>query len=98
MLAKALTMIAAEDDDGVVVELLVFQELNEAADLGVSKCDFAIIEMRRIFLIVRRWWTVGVMRIVKVHPDEKLFLVILAEPLERLVGNNVAGALHFVEI
>src|SRR5438874_6628803 len=32
------------------------------------------------------------------HPKEELLLIILAQPVERDIGHNVAGAFHFIEI
>ena len=32
------------------------------------------------------------------HPKEELLLIILAQPIERDIGHNVAGAFHFIEI
>ncbi len=45
-----------------------------------------------------RWRAIGIVRVVEMHPEEELFLIILAQPIERDIGHNVAGAFHFIEI
>ena len=38
------------------------------------------------------------MGVVKVHPQKKLLLVILVQPVERDIGDDIARPLHFINI
>ena len=38
------------------------------------------------------------MGIVEVHPEKEFFLIVVREPIQRSVGDDVARTLHFVEI
>src|SRR5947209_15349119 len=98
VLAQALAMVATQDDDRVLIQPLIFQKLQQPANLFVSECDFPVIGMGCVFVRVRLRWAIRKMRIVQMHPEEKLLPRILAKPLENLISYQIAGTLHFVEV
>ena len=38
------------------------------------------------------------MRIVQVHPEKEPLLIVLAQPIQHLIGYYIAGTLHFIEV
>ena len=41
---------------------------------------------------------IGKVRIVQMHPEKKLLLRVLRQPVQRHIGDDVAGTLHLIEI
>src|ERR1700686_4524219 len=77
VLAQALPVITAQHNKRVLIEVLFLQKANEPAHLLVRKSDLAIIQTILVFRTEGRRRMVGIMWIVKVHPEEKFLLVIL---------------------
>src|SRR3989475_5927926 len=98
MLAEAFSVIAAEDNQCALLQTFVLQKFKQTSNLCVRECDFAIIRTISVFFAVRSWRAIGIVRVVEMHPKEELLLIILAQPIERDIGHNVAGAFHFIEI
>src|SRR5437868_10614722 len=82
MFSQAFSMVAAEHDERVLVQILHFKEMNQASHLRVRKSNFAIVGMVPIFVSVRSRRTIGEMGIVQVHPQKKLLLIILTQPIQ----------------
>src|SRR5687768_1973799 len=90
--AQPFTVIAGDDDDGFVVESLLLQPLQDAADLGVRESDLTVVALVRRRRLV---WRVSV---VKVQPGEERFRAIGVEPLQCRVDHGVRRPLHFREV
>ena len=98
VLTQAFAMISAENHERVLVQPFFFEEPQQTSNLRVGESDLAIVWPRCVLLAIWRRRTVGIMRVVQVHPQEKLLLIILAQPVQRHIGYDIARALHLVEI
>src|SRR5438552_17505462 len=72
MLTQTLAVISAEDDQCVVVQALGLERSNQPPHLRVGKGDFPIVGVIFVFSGIRGERTVRVVRMVQVHPPEKL--------------------------
>src|SRR5579864_5152254 len=81
VLAKALAVISAEHDESVAIEALGLQERNQTPDLCIGERNFTIVEVLLIFLAIRCGWAIRIVRVVQMHPEEKLALGVLGEPV-----------------
>ena len=82
----------------MLVQVLLFQEAQQPADLGVGKCDLPIVKMRFVLFAVGSRGTVRIVRIVQVHPEKEPLFVVLTQPIQHLVRDDVPGTFHLVEI
>ena len=98
VLSQALAMIAAENDHSVFIQAFGFQETNEPSYLRICEGDFTVVGTVLVFGRIRGRGMIGIVRIVQVHPEKKLLLIILAEPVQRHIGHHVAGTLHFFQV
>src|ERR1700751_1696389 len=98
VLAQPLPMISTKNDQRVLVQALFLQEAQQAANLSIGESDLSIVRMRFVLLTIRRGWTIWVVWIVQMHPEEKSPLIVLPQPVQHLVGDDVPRPLHFVEI
>ena len=103
MLSQAFAVISAEHDYCVLIDSFFFQKSHEAPDLFIGERDLTVVGLCRIFPGIGLGRMIGSVRVVEVHPQEKLPLRILRplvffEPVQRRIGDKVARALHLVEI
>src|SRR5438477_11776197 len=77
MFSQAFPMVTAEHDERVLVQILHFEEMNQASYLRVRKRNFAIVGMIPVFVSIRSRRAIREMGIVQVHPQKKLLLIIL---------------------
>src|SRR5438046_9983033 len=96
VLTQSFAMIAAKDDQCIAVQAFVLEKFNQAPNLRVGECDFAIIRTISVFFAVRSWRAIGIVRVVEMHPKEELLLIILAQTIERDKGHTLAGATNFI--
>src|SRR6267154_3233241 len=98
MFAEALAVITGEHDNSIAVKVLSFKESDEAAHLGIGECDFSIIGP--LFVLLAEWSrrTVREMRIVEMHPQKKLVVIVLAKPFQRQIGHYVSRTFHLLKI
>src|ERR1700726_3374953 len=96
MLSQALTVIAAKHDQRVLINSFFFQKTEQPPHLFIRKSNFAVVRLCRILAAVRLRRMVRKMRIIEMHPQEKLLLRILSQPVQRLISYNIARTLHLV--
>src|SRR5437879_1925096 len=78
VLTQTFAVISAEDDQCVLVQALGLEKSNQPPHLRVGKGDLPLIGAIFVFSGIRGGRTVRIVRIVQVHPQEKLLTVILA--------------------
>src|SRR6267154_3217022 len=98
MLAEAFAVITGEHDQSVAKKVLSFKKSDQPPHLRIGECDFPIIGAVSVLFAERRWRAVREVGIVEVHPKEKLAVVILGEPIQRLISHNISRPLHLLKI
>src|SRR5271155_3109704 len=89
MLTQAFTVIAGDDDDGIIVNSSFFQKRNPVRDCGIGVGNFSVVQMIFVLFGERRGGLVGIMRIVQMHPNKVWSGSVLIEP-----GFGVRDDLH----
>src|SRR5258708_40240741 len=74
MLSQAFTVVAAQHDHRVLINPFLFQEPEKPADLFIRESDLAVVRLRRVVATVRLGRTIRKVRVVEMHPEEKLLL------------------------
>src|SRR5215475_3155092 len=85
MFTKALAMISGDDNDGIFVPAALFHKRQEMSQRGVCIGNLAVVQMIIIGLIERSRRLVGVVRIVKMHPNEVRALRMRSHPCLRVL-------------
>src|ERR1700751_169659 len=96
--SQALPVVSTQDDEGFLQQVLIFQETDDTADLFVGKSNLSVIRMRLVFFSIGRGWLIGIVRVIQVHPEKERPRRILPKPFKSLIGNNIAGPLHFIQV
>ncbi len=93
VLAEALAVISDDHHNRVVRQILLLKPIQDAANMEIGICDFAIVEPSHPATAesaaVRLGGIVGDVGIVKVEPCEEGPAILLTEPLEAKVHNLV---------
>src|SRR5207302_8793495 len=97
-LTLALAVISAEQHQRILIQTLFLQKPNQSPHLLVGKRNLSIVRTLFVFLAVGRWWAIRIVRIIQMHPQEKLLLIILSQPLERGIRHLIARAFHLIEL
>src|ERR1700685_2749644 len=92
--AKRFSMVSRDGNHGVLIERMVLQNLQKTPYDRIHIGDFPVIRFRGISALERFWRIVGLVRIVKVKPDEKGFLRMMAEPSHCLVCDVFGSTLN----
>ena len=82
MLTEAFAMVTTQHYQCAFVQMPGFEEANHSPNLLVSKCYLPIIWMVFILLSKGRWRVIRKVRIIQVHPKEKLFAGVSRKPLQ----------------
>src|SRR6185437_6196661 len=92
--AEGLSMIGHDSNERAVIKSLGAQGGKQVSDRGVNVGDFSVIGKGGIALRVRRRWIVGIMRVVKMDPQEKRPLRCVSQPAQGMTNNHIGPALH----
>src|SRR5271168_222323 len=91
MLSEGFAVVGHDGDDGVVVESAGAQLPEELPYCRIDVCDLAVVESVGVpgFIGLRR--IVGMVGIVKMHPDKKWSLGMSGQPGKR-VGRDIGAS------
>src|SRR4051794_25870318 len=92
--SESLPVISAEHNQGTVVCAPLLQIPEQASQLSIGECNFAIVRIGAVFLIERRWRVVGMMWVINMNPQEKWTLSRFGQPFEGMIDHIVRRSLH----
>ena len=93
VLPQGFSVVAEEEDSGLVEAVQLLQASEDATDLRVVESDLSIVRMARVLAQVRLGGPVGAVRVVEVQPDEKWRAALLVQPVEHTIDRAIAPPL-----
>src|SRR5258708_27860253 len=98
VLCESFAVIAHEQNQAAIINLITFEPLDQAAEFMVGISNLSVVEVALILAAVRLGRIIRAMRIVQMQPKEKWPPRILAEPLNRMVHALPRAAVHQSQI
>lgn len=94
MRAERFTMVGHHRNHGFVIKAVLAQRVQQFADAGVGVGDFSVVELGSEALLVGRRRVVGIVRVVKMDPEEEWSIGNLAEPSQGVLDHDFGAPLH----
>src|SRR5215831_16170501 len=98
VLTQDFTVIAAQDDHCALVQTLLLEKVDQSRDLRVRKRNLAVVRAILVLAVIWCGRPIRIMRIVKMHPEKKLLLIIFSQPVKRNIGHDIRGTFHFFQV
>ena len=86
--SQRLAVVSHHRDQRFVVKTVLADLIQQFADSGVGVGNFTVVRLRGEARLERRRRIVGIMRVVKMHPQKKGPVRQLAEPGQRMIDNH----------
>src|SRR2546428_4077283 len=94
VVAQGFAVIGGDSDQRIVIQPLTPQIVKQLTYNIIRVSDTPVVRGVRKPAAERFGWTVGVVRVPQVKPQEKRTTVLLVEPFEHVSQGHLAAALH----